>query len=237
MLLGVLFEREARAGRVATPSRLRALYDGAANSRQLRKPGIQSVPGALLVGIEKGYLLARPRPTHTSIADLAPGARDAIEGYARRVKNGGAPVSAQTLADFGIQQKEFNALVEAMDDEGSAESREGLSLASMSAGVLKKMPNNDAATVVAKPQEVEAPSPKADDPNAHSETAQEWDLRERLEKALPAHVFMAWVKSAHLLLNDHKLTVQCRSHLERKMFEELAVPLLTEWGFTVSTSV
>jgi len=96
-VLGVIADREARLGRAIDAARLRAVYDGAAASRSLRKPGIRSVPDALRAGIERGYLLAHPR---------APGEEEALRHLAARA-NDGAVIPAQTLTDYGVDVDEF----------------------------------------------------------------------------------------------------------------------------------
>ena len=119
LMFGMLAQRERRLGRTPAPERLRAIYDGAAASRQLRKPGVQSVPALLLAGIERGFLLARPK--EVAIEDLAPGAREGLLRHAERARDGEI-VSDRVLNDYGVSREAFNAFVVSLPAEAATQS-------------------------------------------------------------------------------------------------------------------
>lgn len=109
MLLGLLAERERELGREPRPGRLRAIYDGAVRSRDLHRKEVNNRVGYLLRGIERRFLLARP--LDFSYEDLPQGSRDSLEICVDRAAQG-KTVSDQTLSDYGIDRKAFNAMVD-----------------------------------------------------------------------------------------------------------------------------
>lgn len=109
LLLGLIVQREIEMKRTPTPDRIRAIYDGAVRSKILYRQDIRSRVGLLQTGIERRFLLARPK--EVSVTDMPPGAREHLEYQASRVAQQ-QRVSTQTISDFNIASRDFAEVVE-----------------------------------------------------------------------------------------------------------------------------